>query len=87
MVLGSQGREISQVAELAVDVNKMMVEFLRLFIQGLFLFNEWFFFIKDQEDVDHQNYLQNIERPKTSALRRVNNASQFDDDVADMLPD
>lgn len=43
---------------------------------------------KGDDNVQHEDYLGHIERPKTSALRRTqNNAAHFDDDAADILPD
>ncbi len=39
------------------------------------------------EAVEHQDYLGNFERPKTSVKRTQNMAPQFDDDAADLLPD
>jgi hypothetical protein len=47
------------------------------------------FFLKDDkiDNVEHQDYLGNFERPKTSVKRTQNTAPQFDDDAADLLPD
>ena len=47
------------------------------------------FSLKDDkiDNVEHQDYLGNFERPKTSVKRTQNTAPQFDDDAADLLPD
>jgi hypothetical protein len=46
------------------------------------------FFLAEQSDnVEHQDYLGNFDRPKTSVKRTINAAPQFDDDAADLLPD
>ncbi len=39
------------------------------------------------DHVEHQDYLGNFDRPKTSVKRTKNLAPQFDDDAADLLPD
>lgn len=41
----------------------------------------------DNVEVEHQDYLGSMERPKTSVKRTQNLAPQFDDDAADLLPD
>lgn len=38
-------------------------------------------------EVEHQDYLGNFERPKTSVKRTQNLATTFDDDATDLLPD
>ena len=60
----------------------------RLKSKFLFLIIKLFFKLADNTDnVEHQDYLGNFERPKTSVKRTQNLAPQFDDDAADLLPD
>ena len=39
------------------------------------------------ENVEHQDYLGNIDRPKTAIKRSQNTGLQFDEDATDLLPD
>lgn len=39
------------------------------------------------ENIEHQDYLGNRDRPRTAVTRKQTSAPQFDDDAADLLPD
>ena len=62
--------------------------FLLEFILNL-AFRNRFIFVSDNmnEKVDHDDYLGNVDRPKTAIKRTGNTAPQFDEDAADLLPD
>ncbi len=45
------------------------------------------FLIDNFDQVEHQDYLGNVERPKTAMKKVHASAPQFDEDATDLLPD
>ena len=53
------------------------------------IYNGNFYFSQadNLENIEHQDYLGNRDRPRTAVTRKQTTAPQFDEDATDLLPD